>query len=57
MVMRSRKVTWRGVMENGICGETGLGYGGAPEVRYKAGAVGSSSMAGILLFDHGEKED
>ena len=49
IVMRSLRVTWRGVMVGGIDGSEGVGYGGAPDVRYMAGAVGSSSMAGIVV--------
>ena len=33
IVMRSRRVTWRGIMVDGIEGAEGVGYGGAPEVR------------------------
>lgn len=35
-------------MLSGIDGARGVGYGGAPDVRYMVVARGSSSMAGIL---------
>ena len=33
MVIRSRRVTLRGTMECGICGSSGVGYGGLPDTR------------------------
>lgn len=38
--------TYRGPMSSGSA-PYGTGYGGAPDTRYTAGAVGSSSMAGM----------
>lgn len=35
-------------MLSGMDGARGVGYGGAPDVRYIVAARGSSSMAGIL---------
>ena len=49
MVMRSRRVTWRGMMVGGRNGTPGVGKGAGPEERVRGGASGSSSMAGILI--------
>ena len=46
-MIRSRSVTWRVLIFAGTVVSDGVGYGGAPDVRYTTGAVGSSSMAGI----------
>jgi len=50
VVMRSRRVTRRGVMLSGMDRARGVGYGGAPDVRYMVVASGSSSMAGIASY-------
>lgn len=47
IVIRSRSVTWRVFILAGTVVSDGVGYGGAPDVRYTTGAVGSSNMAGI----------
>jgi hypothetical protein len=47
-VTRSRSVTGLGKIEDGIWGLFAVGYGPVPEARYITGAVGSSSIAGIL---------
>jgi hypothetical protein len=47
VVTRSRKVTAFGAMPIGS-GPPGGGYGTSPEVLYMTGAVGSSSIAGIV---------
>ena len=48
LVMRSRRVTWRGTTSAGRA-EPALGYGSTPDVLYMTAAVGSSSFACVAV--------
>lgn len=47
VVTRSRRVTWHGAMPTGS-GPPGGGYGTSPVVLKMTGALGSSSIAGMV---------